>query len=392
MTTRAALTVAALLSFMALTTPRATFAEPAAGCAPARAHAPGDFYETLNTGDGPREYRLHLPPSYDGRVPLPLVLFFHGAGSSHDGIANRTQFPAKADTEGFIVVLPLGTEPQGLPTGRIFDHLTFIPGMPDDVAFIDALLDKLERQLCIDTQRVYAAGFSNGAMFTVRLACDLGERLAAVAPVAGVYYPPFAAALAGAEPECSSGPVPILAIHGTADESVPFEGGPVLGLEDVLLRPIESAVLPDWAAHNRCDPTPTGSPITEHVRLVEYEQCAAETLLYVIEGGTHVWPGAKDYPDPDLNDEIIANDLIWEFFQRHALSAAPAAPSATAPSPAATPAAAQPTLTVATLPSAGATGGPSYRWAVWLLLPLALAGLSAGLWYAVRRRRAAAHE
>ncbi|MGB2695739.1 MAG: PHB depolymerase family esterase [Dehalococcoidia bacterium] len=375
--------VLAVLAYFVPSLGIASAAPGASGCTPDRTHAAGDFTQTIDSGGVARQFRLHVPPSYDGTARVPLVLLFHGAGSTDDGISTYTGFPDKADEAGFIAVMPLGTVPQGLPLGRIFDHLTFIPGMPDDVAFVDDLLDKLEAQLCIDPRRVYSTGFSNGGMFSVRLACDLGDRFAAIAPVAGVYYPPFAWQLADVEPGCPSGPIPMLAIHGTNDQSVFFEGGPVFGSKALTIKPIETYVLPDWAAHNHCAGTPEQQPVTDHVRLVRYGGCEDDAIvqLYVIEGGMHVWPGALDLPAPDVNDDIDANDLIWDFFERHPKPIAQPSVAQATPTP-------RPTAAVSGLPSTGVQAEHDGRLAVTvLLLALATVAITSGIWYTMRTRK-----
>jgi polyhydroxybutyrate depolymerase len=332
-------------------------------------HAPGETDLTLVSGGLTREYRLHVPTAYTGEEPLPLVLMFHGAGASGPEIAAHTGFADKADEAGFIVVFPTGTQGEGplAALGRIFNHLTFIPGFPDDIAFTGELLDELESQLCVDTTRVYAAGFSNGGMFSVRLACSLGERFAAVAAVAGVYYPPFATEFEGVEPDCGERPVPLLAVHGTDDGSVPFAGGQLGPELPLRVRHVENEIMPEWAAHNGCDEAGSIAPVTEHVRRVTYEGCTAATELYVIEGGVHVWPGADDLKPPDVNDDIVANDVIWSFFESQVL-AAEAEPTATAPAP-------TPTSQPAALPSTG--GGPEgggVSWWVWGVVGIMAAG------------------
>ena len=174
-------------------TPRPTPAPT--GCDPARLQAAGDFVQRIDSGGLTRRYILHIPPSYSdtgGADATPLVLLFHGWGGNAGEIARYTGLTAKADRAGFIAVMP-----QGLATRNVREPhwntpwLRLEPGDPDHVAFIDDLLDALEAQLCIDSARVFSTGFSNGGGLSVRLACDLSDRIAAIAPVAGVYFPPF---------------------------------------------------------------------------------------------------------------------------------------------------------------------------------------------------------
>ena len=367
------------------------------GCDPARPHAAGDFLQTIDSGGLTRRSILHIPPSYSdtgGADATPLVLLFHGSDGNAIGIARYTGLPAKADRAGFIAVMP--QTPEHLWNFTTLGLLG--PDDPDDVAFIDDLLDALESQLCIDSARVFSTGFSAGASLSVRLACDLSDRIAAIAPVAGVYFPPFSPDIP--EPGClSTQPVPVIAFHGTTDKGVPFEGRDqgwsginlflyldkcrdselillaialaaiggglvlyrgsrrvgwravgmsafALGVGALLvftltlcvfrssegearLGSIEDEHIPGWAAHNGCASVPMEEQVTQNVRLVRYEECdeGATVELYAIDGGGHQWPDARFEFQPQnfgsATHEISANDLIWDCFEAHPLSAAP---------------------------------------------------------------------
>ena len=116
---------------------------------------------------------------------MPLVFNWHGLDSTASDQQLYSELPAKADEAGFILVAP-----QGLGDPAHHNFTKSVAGV-DDVAFTGDMLDELEAELCIDSARVYSTGYSNGAQMSVRLACNLSERIAAVAPVAGAYSPPF---------------------------------------------------------------------------------------------------------------------------------------------------------------------------------------------------------
>jgi polyhydroxybutyrate depolymerase len=371
------------------------------GCDPARAHAPGDSNETIDSGGFTRDYILHVPPSYTGSEPMPLVLLFHGLGMSHDDMHDYTELFDLGDAEGFVLAVPSGTVGPILATEH-WNFLIFLselsPEEPDDIGFVGDLLDSLEADLCIDPTRVFATGISNGAMMSVRLACDLSDRIAAIGAISGVYYPPFSPDLPQ-EPGClGERPVPLMATHGTSDDVIPYQGGP-LGLEiPVSVRHVENEVLPKWAAHNGCSGGVTTEPVSANVDLLDYGDCAggATTQLYRIEGGDHVWPGASEtfQEDPDVNDEIDANTLLWQFFEAHPLvqQVAPT-PTTTGPAddtgPVSSPT--QParaaTTAPAALPSAGG-GSQDGMSLAWLAVLLASAGaLSAAAWWLRSRSR-----
>jgi polyhydroxybutyrate depolymerase len=324
----AAFSATLFVAWLLLLQPGHDVALAAAPCDATRAHEAGNFHETIESGGESREYLLHIPPSYTGSDATPLVLNFHGLGSNAQDEADYTGMPAKADAQGFITIAP-----QGLVTDIIgVNHWnnTQLETHPDDVRFVGDLIDKLEAQLCIDPARVFSTGMSMGAMMSTRLACNLSDRIAAIAPASGLYYPPLADELTG-EPGCTPArPVPIIAFHGTDDPIVEFNGGkPTLPnfQFQITFHSIEGVVLPTWAAQNGCDATPAKASVTEHVRLVRYDNCDhdATVEMYIIEGGGHTWPDAtRDIGRlGETTHEISATDLLWEFFQAHPLRAAP---------------------------------------------------------------------
>ena len=301
----------------------------AAGCVPPLPHAPGTTVETISTADGLREYRLHVPPSYNGFDRVPLILNFHGRGSNSLQQELYSAFSTRADAPdgGFIVAYPQGLT---VPLGSTYFNAWQL-GSPfaDDVAFVDTLLDALELSLCIDANRIFSTGMSNGGMMSVRLACSLSDRVAAIAPVTGAYYPPMALNLNSGETCPDTRSVPVMAFHGTADAVVPFNGGLSGGVDYRL--PLENTtpdddVLQSWAGHDGCTSARQESVVSGEVRLVTYNACldGAIAQLYIVDGGGHTWPGAIDIPGLGYTThDISATDLIWEFFQDHPLVSAP---------------------------------------------------------------------
>jgi len=262
----------------------------------------GDSSRTLQFGGLDRSYVLHVPPGYDGNVPTALVLNLHGFGSSGAQQAAYSRFPALADDENFIVV-----SPDGSGTPRQW-NIRRDRNLPDDAAFIGALLDALEGELCIDRGRVFVAGMSNGAAFAQQLGCAMPGRFAAVAAVTALVYP-----LA-----CGTDlPVAIIAFHGTEDVCVPFEGGPVTcGSARGSVPSIEESAQ-NWARHNGCAEHASRARLTDHVRTIAYSECNGETavVVFVIEGGGHTWPGSSPVGRlGETTQEIDATEQIWQFF------------------------------------------------------------------------------
>jgi polyhydroxybutyrate depolymerase len=262
-----------------------------------------------------RTYRVHLPRSYDKHRPAPLVLSFHGRAGTGNGQEKLTHFDAVSDENGFIVVYPDGLYRSwnaGLGSGPAEARDV------DDVGFVSALIDEVGHELSVDKQRVYANGISNGGIFVQRLACELSDKIAAIAAVAG----PMAARVAK---DCRpKRPVPVLMMHGTADPMIHMDGTFVQGPGQAL--PVEETVA-GWVQRNGCSSTPVVSDLGGGVTFEAYEDCrdGAEVVLYRIHDGGHTWPGGWQYlPEKIIgptNRHIDASKVIWDFFARHRLDA-----------------------------------------------------------------------
>jgi polyhydroxybutyrate depolymerase len=237
-------------------------------CSPPPPHASGTTVKSVATSQGVGTYRLYVPASYDGTAAVPLIINMHGLGSNafEQEFYTALSSTAEAPGGGFIVVHPDGNITLDAPGGlRHWNTVLGAPPERDDVAFIDDLLDSLVLKLCIDKARIYSTGMSNGGLMSTRLACSLSSRIAAIAPVAGYYYPPLFDALP--DESCpDTRPVPIIAFHGTADTTVPFAGGPSpYGIDFRLPIDNDTAdpdVLESWAAHNGCTSGRQTSPVT----------------------------------------------------------------------------------------------------------------------------------
>ena len=277
---------------------------------PSSAVKPGDYNESLISGDRTRTYILHVPPAYDGMHAMPLVLVLHGAGGSAAKMVTGTGMSEKADEAGFIVVYPNGT---GLLNDQLL--LTWNCGFCcgyaldnniDDVGFIRSLIEKLEGELSIDTARIFITGMSNGAMMTYRLACELTDIVAAIAPVSGSM---------GEWEMASSSPVSVIIFHGTADPVVPYEGGlsSIAPLTPGRVDKPVSYAVNRWVVHDDCSTAYTR--VTDGILIKDTYSGGregTEVILNTITGGGHVWPG-----DDILTRNISATDLIWEFFATH---------------------------------------------------------------------------
>lgn len=261
-----------------------------------------------------RSYHLHIPSSYDAAKPTPIVIALHGASMTGKIMEGFCGLSAKADEAGFIVLYP-----NGAGAGRLLQtwHAGSFPGTLslrkiDDVGFATKMLDDLATVVNVDPKRIYCTGLSNGGMMAHRLGAELSERIAAIAPVAGTMVCD----------ECKpKRPVPVLYFHGTKDTLVPYGGME----KPVKLRGVDPTI-DMWVKANGCKsepqivelPTPKDDlKVTR--KTYNGGKDGAEVVMYLIDGAGHVWPGR---PSPGgflgaTTYNISANDLMWEFFQRH---------------------------------------------------------------------------
>jgi polyhydroxybutyrate depolymerase len=277
---------------------------------------PGDHDRTIKVDGRPRSYHVHVPPQYDPAKPIPVVIALHGGGTNASMMAKMSQLSKKSDEAGFLVIYPNGTG-IGLLNFNAGGRRDCIKDEPDDVKYIGAVLDEVGCLASIDSKRIYATGLSNGGMMCYRLAAEMSDRIAAIAPVAGTM------AIEKATP---TKPVPIMHFHGTADKIVP-PTGPARGTPSFLTFKTLDETLQLWRKINECpdkaqevhfeDKAKDGTT----VRQLTYGpgKNGSEVILIEIEGGGHTWPGHKSLI-PFLGKttlDISANDLMWDFFQRH---------------------------------------------------------------------------
>lgn len=304
------------------TTP-VTAPQPSPGCDtdPATAGPRGTPERVDLTSDGAdRWYAQLVPTAYDG-APTALVVDLHGYLSGSAGQVAMSDLGSVAEEAGFVVATPQGTSE--MPYWNAVPHAE----LPDDIGFVEDVIDDVGTNLCIDADRVYVDGFSNGAFLASLVACRLSDRVAAVAAVAGLVYPS----------DCSpTRPVPVLAIHGTDDQYVSFTGGPGPALDELTWNDQSrlafdglpfasvSSAAAEWAELHGCGPDPARTDVGTDVELVEYSGCAegSTVRLYVVDGGGHTWPGStfSRASEPILGpttEEIDASEVIWSFFGDH---------------------------------------------------------------------------
>ena len=255
-----------------------------------------------------RDYILYVPEMYTPGEAVPLILNFHGYTSNAFEQLNYGDFRPIADTAGFIVVHPMGTVDL---LGNTHFNVGWGTSSVDDLGFTAALIDSLSAEYSINQDRIYSTGMSNGGFMSYHLACELSDRIAAIASVTGTMN-------INQPATCSPGhPMPVMEIHGTADGTVPYIGNIIFGTTP--------AAVAYWVNYNECESTPaiTSIPDTDGG-----DGCTAEHQVYTggnngstvehfkIINGEHTWPGSA-FGGVGTNQDIDACKEIWRFFSKY---------------------------------------------------------------------------
>ncbi len=255
-----------------------------------------------------RPYNLKVPSGYDKTKATPLVILLHGYTAS--GATQEAYFKLSpvADAHTFLYATPDGTKDS---SGNRFWNATdaccnFNGSTVDDVAYVNAIIDDVQKKYEVDPKRIYLVGHSNGAFMSHRLACDSSARIAAIVALAGDVW--------ADDSKCKpKSPVAVLQIHGTADAVIAYGGGQNATL---AAYPPATKSVATWAAKNGCAASPTaGAPIDfeavllgSETTVAEYKNCAAggAAILWSIQGGSHI---------PALQPNF--GETVWSFLAAH---------------------------------------------------------------------------
>jgi polyhydroxybutyrate depolymerase len=269
----------------------------------------------LNSGGRKRTYLFQLPSDYTSSKRWPVVMAVSGNTQSGRDAARISRFDEFAYRNGVIAVFPdsaAGWDLKG----------------DSDVKFFSAIIIKLAADYAADPARMYVAGGASGGLLVFKLACELADRIAAVAPV-------IAAMPVTLSENCHPArPISVLEINGTADRDVRYEGGSKLGLFGnfglFLLSAQASAHW--WAQTDGCADTPVRDSLPPKTQdgletlRDTYSGCREGTAvaLYSVVGGGHTWPGGQGLPRiifGKTSRDLNADEVIWEFFEAHPLPA-----------------------------------------------------------------------
>lgn len=291
----------------------------------------GDYPDALDSGNWieisgvpgqmnmTRQYRVHVPPQYDPKTPMPLLFCIHGLGQ--DGIlfcVDGASMPTKSDAAGFLLVIPNGYSNSWNAGTCCGDAVT--QGL-DDVALFRAIFAEVGKHLNIDLTRVYATGLSNGGYMSYRLACEASDLFVAVAPGAGAIG---MADIGGGTSMTSdikactpTTPVSVLDIHGTDDPLIPFS------TQKPSLDRIAMGDSCQGMTHPATQPASVGD-----VTCVSYDGCptGVDVTGCSVKGGGHVWFGSPNCGTGvdaacsivgNNSNDIMDTDAVWAFFSAH---------------------------------------------------------------------------
>lgn len=269
-------------------------------------------------GEVDRRTDVYLPPVHYYLDGLPVIIDLHGFNSSGEDQRGYTEFVPIARKHNVIVVWPWSKWGEACKLGEGWKWNSELREGPDDVAYIDALIDTLFSRYAVDLTRIYVTGLSDGAFMTNTLGCELSDRIAAIAPVAGTISD---AMLAQCNP---TRPIPVLQVYGTADQVIPWEGDANCGIASV------DRMVEFWTQNSGCLGDPVMTEYPDHhtgddskPEMYSYTCSSSNVQLLKIVGGGHNWPGSQTMLANNwsvtlpINQDVHASELIWEFFSQH---------------------------------------------------------------------------
>lgn len=270
--------------------------------------------DSIYTGGMWRSYKLYKPAIYTGATARPLIINMHGYTSNADQQQAYSNFMPIADTANFLMVFPNGT----YNSGQRYWNAGISSFGVDDISFLSRLIDSLKLQYNINLNRVYATGMSNGGFMSNTLACELSNRITAIASVTGgMFTTQYGSVGSACHPKR---PVPVMQVHGTNDPTVPYAGNSSMLPVDTLIK--------YWVRKNNCNTTPTFSNVpntntsdgcTASHYIYTGGNLGSSVELFKITGGEHTWPGAP-FTIGVTNQDISASKEIWRFFNKYNLA------------------------------------------------------------------------
>jgi polyhydroxybutyrate depolymerase len=273
---------------------------------------------SMVTPDGrTRTWHLYVPTTLPSGEAVPLLVGLHGGTGWGRQFQRSSGFDGIAEANGFLVVFPDGIGVGPTETLRTWNGGGCCgPAMRDDVddvGFISMLIDQVASEYPIDPARTYAAGHSNGAVLSIRLACELADQIVAVGFQAGSME------IDSCDP---AQPVSMLHLHGLADENVPIEGGVGKGISATDWNPVLDGLRKIAAAQGCPEPTTVNDPDQPELQIQRWSPCEDDTTIeYVlVPGANHAWMGADGgelSPSGTPFAGFDSTEAIWAFLAAH---------------------------------------------------------------------------
>ena len=245
-----------------------------------------------------REYLIFVPDSYNQSLATPMMLNFHGFAGTASDYMRYADMRSVAESENFILVYPQGSCSDGLSYWNPCPRGGENKSSADDLGFIQAMINDISTQYNVDQERIYATGYSNGGMMAYGLANHKSDLIAAVACVSGIMLDCFGSI---------SHSMPILHLHGTSDNELPYNGN-----SDY---PSVQSILEYWIGFNNTSINPTSRidnsgtiPIEQYIYDQGDNSVSVEHLKYI--GGEHVW-------FENTFQGYSTGELIWNFVSKY---------------------------------------------------------------------------
>lgn len=274
--------------------------------------APGRYTYSMKNEGTDRTFALRVPKAYDGTRALPLVVILHGWTTSGALAEQYTRMADVAEKEGFVLAAPDGL---GDARGWNAGFLDLSGRHQDDAAFVASVIDKAEKEVGIDRDRVYVAGHSNGAMLANLVGARYADRVAAIGVVAGTIGFPPSSGKSVTIPD-PKGPISAMIIHGKQDETVAYEPN-LKG----LLKGIGAPQSARWWAQRIGALSEPSRNVAMDGRVVSETwkggRNGTEVTLISIANGTHAWPGGYTRGGRENETGVDAAEVLWKFFREH---------------------------------------------------------------------------
>lgn len=258
---------------------------------------------------GDRPVKMYVPDSYDGSKPAPLLVLLHGYGASGTLQELYFAFQPHAEERGFLYAVPDGTVDAD---GKRFWNATdaccgFGQGTVDDSTYLAGVVDEIKSKFNVDEKRVYFVGHSNGGFMSYRMACDHADQIAAIVSLAGATY--------ADDSKCTpSEPVAVLQVHGTADDTVLYDGGNFAGVFDY---PGAVQTVEMWAAHDGCEVAPADGGTLDLESSIGGVESTASVYATGCQPGGHaeLWSIAGAGHIPNLSADFRTG--VFDFLEAH---------------------------------------------------------------------------